>query len=171
MNTFLLKIKEPSRENDNIYIIQSNDLVKVGYTANLQSRMLTYYYHNPNTIFIGSAYREDAVEFERKLHSCVQAEVLNEWYNKDKLNLLIEYITNVIELPDAIVRVPKVNTLRTKATYKKGDRVSDKTLAKQNALKEFLTANPKGSYPLYQSVVAKELQYSVNQFGANKKAI
>lgn len=52
-----------------------------------------------------------------------------------------------------------------------GQAVSPKTLAKQQALKEFLTTNPKGSYSLYQSVVSKELQYSVNQFGANKKSI
>lgn len=69
---------------------------------------------------------------------------------------------------------PKVNTLRVKGArvgQAVGKAISPKTLAKQTALKEFLTANPKGSYPLYQSVVAKELQYSINQFGTSKKAI
>ena len=58
---------------------------------------------------------------------------------------------------------------RTKATYKKGDRVSGKTIAKQQALQEFLSNNPNGSYPLYQSVVAKELQYNRNKFGSSKE--
>ncbi len=60
---------------------------------------------------------------------------------------------------------------RVSGGYKKGDRVSSKTLAKQQALQEFLSNNPNGSYPLYCSMVPVELQYNRNKFGANKKAI
>ena len=107
MNTFLLKINEPARKDDNIYIIQSNDIIKVGYTSNLVSRMMQYYYHNPNTIFIGSAYREDAQQFEKELHSSVQSTVLNEWYPLDILELLIEYVTGVTSLPKKIDKAPE----------------------------------------------------------------
>ena len=111
MKKFLLKINEPTRKNDNIYIVQSNDIIKVGYTSNLVPRMMQYYYHNPNTIFIGSAYREDAEEFEKELHACVQAQVLNEWYPAKMLNQMIEYITGVTAIPK---KIPKYVLTKTK---------------------------------------------------------
>ena len=124
--------------------------------------MMQYYYHNPNTIFIGSAYREDAEEFEKELHACVQAQVLNEWYPAEMLNQMIEYITGVTAIPK---KIPKYVLTKTKP-----QKVTNTTLIHQTFV-NFITINPKGDYQSYCNSVLPKLQYSLDQFENMKREV
>ena len=165
MSDFLLKVKEDHRANHNIYIIQSNAIVKVGYTSNLQVRMLRYYYHNPNTVFIGSTFREDAEQFEKELHASVQSVILNEWYPASMLELLIEYVTNQTELPTGWklrAKIPKKKPSTKGARV--GKAISPATQLKRDCYTSYLTTTSNPTFKGYCICIPEELRFSSKQF-------
>lgn len=75
-----------------IYLIESGNFYKIGFTENLKSRMKQYATHNPDCKLIDSfeGYRED----EKQLYElCKEFNHSSEWFNKDKriLEIFQEY--------------------------------------------------------------------------------
>lgn len=75
-----------------IYLIESGNFYKIGFTENLKSRMKQYATHNPDCKLIDSfeGYKED----EKQLHKlCKEFNHSSEWFNKDKriLEIFQEY--------------------------------------------------------------------------------
>lgn len=75
-----------------IYLIESGNFYKIGFTENLKSRMKQYATHNPDCKLIDSfeGYKED----EKQLHElCKEFNHSSEWFNKDKriLEIFQEY--------------------------------------------------------------------------------
>jgi hypothetical protein len=104
------KLIEDMNGLDNLYIIKvsnnKDELIKLGYSSDIRKRLIAYYYHNPLIEIIGLYYREDAKEFEHRLHKVMQSEILNEWYSVDKLDSIREYIENGIP-DDLCINIPK----------------------------------------------------------------
>lgn len=68
-----------------LYLIEDRDFLKIGYTANLESRMKTYKTHNPHVVLLSS--KDGNRVDEKKLHSlCKEYLYDTEWfYNNDKV--------------------------------------------------------------------------------------
>ena len=68
-----------------IYLIQSNNLYKIGYTSNIEQRMNAYKAMNPNTIILN--YKEGSTKDEVELHHlCYEYRTeQKEWFNSDKV--------------------------------------------------------------------------------------
>ena len=90
-----MNLKEINPEH-NLYIIrvygETGTLIKLGYSSNILKRLETYLSHNPLTQLIGTYYREDAKEFERKLHKVIKVKMLHEWYDESELTNIEGYI-------------------------------------------------------------------------------
>jgi rubrerythrin len=84
--------------NHNLYIVRvygkEGSLIKVGYSSKIQERINSYYTSNPLMELVGTYYREDALEFENKLHKILDSAVMKEWYSEDKLDVVLSYIAN-----------------------------------------------------------------------------
>lgn len=72
----------------NLYLIQSGDKIKIGYTSDIPSRMGNYRTHNPNFKLLNTYYRIDAKLFEKKLHKKYKEFRQLEWYDITMLNKL-----------------------------------------------------------------------------------
>lgn len=99
-----MNTKEINPEH-NLYIIRvynkDKSLIKLGYSSVINKRLLSYYNHNQLVELVGTYYREDAEDFENKLHRCIKSTARNEWYDEDKLNLILEYINN--DVPEDLI--------------------------------------------------------------------
>jgi hypothetical protein len=102
---------------------KTTNLIKLGYSSNVTQRLQQYYSHNPAMELIGTYYKENAEEFESKLHKVVKSEIMNEWYSDDMLPLILSYI-NGLELPVKEVKAKKTNFSNLCKQYSDGD---DKT--------------------------------------------
>lgn len=51
-----------------IYLIQSNQFLKIGYAANLESRFKQYRQHNPHAILLASFKHQNAQMIEKQIH-------------------------------------------------------------------------------------------------------
>lgn len=96
-----VKIKDIP-EKHNIYIIKcygSNmNLVKVGYSNNIKSRLITYYYHNPLLEIVFTTHIENAIEFEKEFHRTNTSYIMNEWYEEDKLLEIMDTLNVATEI-------------------------------------------------------------------------
>jgi len=93
--------------NNNIYIIKSYSgkgtcMVKLGYSSNIQQRLLGYYSHNPNMELIGTYYREDAAKFEKTFHAVNEASALREWYPEDILQTMFKAVEDSIVISETV---------------------------------------------------------------------
>lgn len=68
-----------------IYLIQSGNLYKIGYTNNLEHRFDQYKQHNPTTILLDS--KEGSRKDESNLHKLCEEYRIDrpEWFNSDKV--------------------------------------------------------------------------------------
>lgn len=90
-----------------IYLIESGNFYKIGFTENLKSRMKQYATHNPDCKLIDSfeGYKED----EKQLHElCKEFNHSSEWFNKDNriLEIFQEYKNS-----DTVVLNKKIKSL------------------------------------------------------------
>lgn len=75
-----------------IYLIESGNFYKIGFTENLKSRMKQYATHNPDYRLIDNF--DGDKEDEKELHElCKEFHHSSEWFNKDKriLEIFQEY--------------------------------------------------------------------------------
>jgi hypothetical protein len=97
---------EEVNKQHNLYLLQSDSnsetLLKFGYSANINSRLKTYYRHNPKIKIVKTFYREDAFSFESLLHSKFKAVYGNEWYpihyKDDILKFIEENSKNLLSI-------------------------------------------------------------------------
>ena len=82
----------------NIYIIKTEtktqSLIKIGYSDNLDNRLLSYYHHNPLTQLIGSFYVKEGMLFEKEFHNSNISVIMNEWYEEEYLDKFKLYFAN-----------------------------------------------------------------------------
>lgn len=81
-------------KNNNIYIIESynnigDSIIKIGYTENIEKRLQVYYYHNPYINVIDTCYLSNAKQWEIDFHKNNKSIILNEWYDKSYLNIIL----------------------------------------------------------------------------------
>lgn len=90
-----------------IYLIESGNFYKIGFTENLKSRMKQYATHNPDCKLIDSF--EGYIEDEKQLHElCKEFNHSSEWFNKDNriLEIFQEYKNS-----DTVVLNKKIKSL------------------------------------------------------------
>lgn len=76
-----------------IYLIQSGNLYKIGYTTNLEHRFDQYKQHNPTAILLDS--KEGSRKDESNLHKLCEEYKIDrpEWFNSDKvISIFRDYI-------------------------------------------------------------------------------
>src|SRR5690606_8347940 len=84
-----------------IYVLKSNDLVKVGYTKDFKSRLNNYKTHNPH-IEVLYKYPRLTLDLEQELHtilkSILQPTENREWYKyqEDCLEIIEDTLDNII---------------------------------------------------------------------------
>lgn len=84
-------------KKDNLYIIKvynkhGNSIFKIGYSSNLENRLRTYYYHNPLIALVGTYYKDNAKKLEKEIHSKIRAKYLDEWYDIEKLQEVLDLV-------------------------------------------------------------------------------
>jgi len=84
-----------------IYVLKSNDLVKVGYTKDFKSRLINYKTHNPH-IEVLYKYPRLTIALEKELHTNLKLQLkpteYKEWYEyrDDCLELIENTLHNII---------------------------------------------------------------------------
>lgn len=83
----------------NLYILKSygknsKELIKFGYSSNIENRISYYFLHNPFIEVLFTFYRKDALYFEKKFHKENNSLYKNEWYDINILDKLIFQIKN-----------------------------------------------------------------------------
>ena len=76
--------------NHNLYVIQSNDYIKLGYSSNILTRLNSYKTHNPSFKLLHTFYRKDAKLFEKWFHKEYKKYRKLEWYDLGFLNVIIK---------------------------------------------------------------------------------
>lgn len=71
----------------------------------MDKRLEFYKNHNPFIELVGTYYNEGGIEFERLVHSSIQADFGNEWYTEDKLGAILDYIHNGV--PESYIKVSR----------------------------------------------------------------
>lgn len=108
---------------DNIYILRSygnnnTSIIKLGYTSNMNSRLKTYYSHNPLLEIIGTYYVEEGPLFEKAFHSNNLSHVLYEWYKEERLPIMLSAIKNKNYIEDVdFIKERKTRNLSIKLIY------------------------------------------------------
>lgn len=152
--------------NDNLYIIKSfgtngKELIKLGYSSRIEERLRAYRSHNPFFEVIDTFYREDAKEFELYIHSLVISEVGNEWYNVDKLGLLLNLVatTNFEEIKN----IKEIKKNKKKPVVYNFHSFA-KLIKKEETLegKHKLLNGYKEMYPDYVETISKLLDSNLN---------
>jgi hypothetical protein len=84
--------------NHNIYIVKAETktkaLIKIGYSENIDNRLISYYHHNPLTKLIGSFYVKEGLLFEKEFHNSNISVIMNEWYEEEYLEKFKLYFLN-----------------------------------------------------------------------------
>lgn len=80
-----------------IYLIQSGNLYKIGYTTNLEHRFDQYKQHNPTAILLDS--KEGSRKDESNLHKLCEEYRIDrpEWFNSDKVVTIFKDYTPIKE--------------------------------------------------------------------------
>ena len=81
----------------NIYIIKSigvsgEEIIKVGYSSNVDKRLNNYLYHNPSTIILKTMYIDDGAVLEKKLHNTFKSSYYNEWYPFSMYQEILDFL-------------------------------------------------------------------------------
>jgi hypothetical protein len=76
--------------NHNLYVIQSGEYIKLGYSINIPKRMISYKTHNPSFKLLHTFHRNDAKLFEKWFHKEYRKHRKLEWYSKSFLNTIVE---------------------------------------------------------------------------------
>lgn len=79
--------------NFNLYIVQTGDIVKIGYSSQMYKRLQAYKHHNPLTYLHCLGYSTNAYEIEQMIHSTVESHLLREWYHVNKLPEILDVCT------------------------------------------------------------------------------
>lgn len=113
---------------DNLYILKTygangSVLYKFGYSSNMDKRMEDYKHLNPFIELVGTYYNEGGIEFERLVHSHIQADFGNEWYSVDKLETILDYIHNGV--PEN-VSVYNLSSYKDVVTYFRNNNIDGK---------------------------------------------
>lgn len=91
-----------------LYIFRSytreGTLLKFGYTSDIWARLSQYKSANPGIEIVYIAQLENALELEQAFHKQPPAVSRNEWYDEDKLEIMMDYIKNVFneDKPDKL---------------------------------------------------------------------
>ena len=83
---------------DNIYILKSGDLIKVGFSDNINQRLNQYLHHNPTIELLGTYYIEDGRAFEANFHNSNKSIIGNEWYDISMLSSIKEQIIKEVKI-------------------------------------------------------------------------
>lgn len=103
-----------------IYLLKSNDKLKIGYTKDFESRIKQYKLHNPDIEVIDC--KDGLMKDEQILHSiCSKYKVSNEWY-KHCDEVITEFV-NYIPLEAN----PEIQKLNYKIKQQNDDIISLKT--------------------------------------------
>lgn len=110
---------------DNLYILKTygangSVLYKFGYSSNMDKRMEAYKKLNPFIELVGTYYNEGGIEFERLVHSRIQADFGNEWYSVDKLEIILDYIHN------GVPEVYNLSSYKDVVTYFRNNNIDGK---------------------------------------------
>lgn len=81
----------------NIYIIKSTgvsgeEIIKIGYSSDIEKRLNDYFYHNPSTIILKTMYKEDGIVLEKKLHNTFISSYYNEWYPFSMYQKILDFL-------------------------------------------------------------------------------
>lgn len=87
-------------DNHNIYIVKSGELVKLGFSDNINSRLKTYIHHNPNTELIATYYVENGKVWERQFHKKHKSVMGNEWYSVEDLDWINAELVKAASIDD-----------------------------------------------------------------------
>lgn len=119
-------------------------MYKFGYSSNMDKRMEDYKHLNPFIELVGTYYNEGGIEFERLVHSRIQADFGNEWYSVDKLETILDYIHNGV--PE---NVP-VYTYKDVVTYFRNNNIDGKIEWNEYLYKTDWIQIIESSYRLYK---------------------
>ena len=93
--------------DDNIYVLksygESENLIKVGYSDNIESRLKQYINHNPNAEIIDTFHIYNAKEFEINFHKNRKSTVRREWYEENKLDKILRIVEAETEKSKEII--------------------------------------------------------------------
>ena len=90
-------IKKEKKEVNTVYLIESNGLIKIGFSSDFDKRLKSYKTHNANLNVLCVAELEDAFEIETKLHKKYKDfQVNGEWFDLpfDVLCEILNYLNN-----------------------------------------------------------------------------
>lgn len=97
--------------NFNLYIIQSVDIIKIGFSEQMSKRLSAYKHHNPNAILLYLGYNKNAYQIEQKIHNSIESAYLREWYQicelQNILNFLIKNDTEVEYIGHKVCQISK----------------------------------------------------------------
>lgn len=135
---------------DNLYILKTygangSVLYKFGYSSNMDKRMEAYKKSNPFIELVGTYYNEGGIEFERLVHSRIQADFGNEWYSVDKLETILDYIHNGV--PENV----SVYTYKDVVTYFRNNNIDGKIEWNEYLYKTDYIQIIETSYRLYKT--------------------
>lgn len=82
-----------------IYILRSftreKYLLKLGFTTNVWARLKQYKFANPGIEIVYIAQLENALELEQAFHKENPSAWGNEWYDENKLEIMMKYLNNI----------------------------------------------------------------------------
>lgn len=90
-------IKKEKKEVNTVYLIESNGLVKIGFSSDFDKRLKSYKTHNINLNILCVVEFKDAFEIETKLHKKYKDfQVKGEWFDLpfDVLCEILNYLNN-----------------------------------------------------------------------------
>ena len=126
-----------------IYLIKSNNYLKIGYTKDISDRMLAYTTHNPEYILL--AYRGGNMQAENLLHTLLSDYFIDntEWMRYD--DFILKMFNN-IKLPSNFLSDSETNEIFS--FYENFDNIDDSIIVSNlhkfksvNALKIFIWMN------------------------------
>lgn len=86
----------PDYREDNIYVLKSygetENLIKVGYSDQIEKRLKQYKEHNPNIEIIDTFHIHNAKEFESDFHKSRKSVFKREWYKEDELDDILNIL-------------------------------------------------------------------------------
>lgn len=81
-------------KNSNLYLIKSygkeNSLIKLGYSNNMEKRLIAYYHHNPLFELIDTCYLEKGLDWESDFHKSHKSALMNEWYGEEYKDIILD---------------------------------------------------------------------------------
>lgn len=90
-------VVKAKKEKRYIYLIESNDLIKIGYTTDFKKRIKNYRTHNKNINILLVHETKDAFEIESELHNKFKdLNVGGEWFDLSLYDIyyILSYLNN-----------------------------------------------------------------------------